>query len=116
VFKCSANKIRRLSLLSSFLENDVLQEIMNKCSQVRSLIRFHVAHKEAPHLPIFHSLRVLVLRCTCANLGFSNHHIKSIGSSLQLKYLEIGCPSITELPENIGGLQYFFFGHTWQQN
>ncbi|CAD6269921.1 unnamed protein product [Miscanthus lutarioriparius] len=54
VFKCSANKIRRLSLLSSFLENDVLQEIMNKCSQ----------------------------------------------------YLEIGCHSITELPETIGGLQY----------
>ena len=106
VFKCSGNKIRRLSLLSSFLENDVLQEIMNKCSQVRSLIRFHVAHKEAPHLPIFHSLRVLVLRCTCANLGINNHHIKSIGSSLQLKYLEIGCPSITELPENIGDLQY----------
>ncbi|XP_066356568.1 disease resistance protein RGA5-like [Miscanthus floridulus] len=106
VFKCSADKIRRLSLLSSFLENDVLQEIMNKCSQVRSLIRFHVANKEAPHLPIFHSLRVLVLRCTCANLGISNHHIKSIGSSLQLKYLEIGCHSITELPETIGGLQY----------
>lgn len=106
VYKCSANKIRRLSLLSSFLEDDVLQEIMNKCSQVRSLIRFHVAHKEAPHLPIFHSLRVLVLRCRCENLGLGNHHIKSIGSSLQLKYLEIGCPSITELPEEIGDLQY----------
>ncbi|RCV18500.1 hypothetical protein SETIT_3G305800v2 [Setaria italica] len=103
VYKWSTNKIRRLSLLSSFLENDVLQEIMNKCSQVRSLIRFHVVDKEAPHLPIFHSLRVLVLRCNC-NLG--NHHIKHIGSSLQLKYLEIGCPSITELPEKIGDLQY----------
>uniref|UniRef100_K3ZDG9 AAA+ ATPase domain-containing protein n=1 Tax=Setaria italica TaxID=4555 RepID=K3ZDG9_SETIT len=54
VYKWSTNKIRRLSLLSSFLENDVLQEIMNKCSQ----------------------------------------------------YLEIGCPSITELPEKIGDLQY----------
>lgn len=103
VYKCSTKKIRRLSLLSSFLENDVLQEIMNKCSQVRSLIRFHVVDKEAPHLPIFHSLRVLVLRCNC-DLG--NHHIKHIGSSLQLKYLEIGCPTITELPETIGGLQY----------
>ncbi|PAN20817.1 hypothetical protein PAHAL_3G413400 [Panicum hallii] len=103
VYKCSTNKIRRLSLLSGFLENDVLQNIMNKCAHVRSLIRFRVVDKEAPHLPIFHSLRVLVLRCTC-DLG--NQHIKYIGSSLQLKYLEIGCPSITELPNRIGDLQY----------
>ncbi|WVZ90282.1 hypothetical protein U9M48_036592 [Paspalum notatum var. saurae] len=102
-YKCSANKIRRVSLLSRFLENDVLQEIMNKCSQVRSLIRFHVVNKEAPQLPVFHCLRVLVLRCTC---GLGNQHIKHIGSSMQLKYLEIGCPSITELPERIGDLQY----------
>ncbi|TVU51738.1 hypothetical protein EJB05_03180, partial [Eragrostis curvula] len=80
------------------------QEIMNKCSHIRSLIRFRVVDKEAPHLPVFHSLRVLVLRCRCRSLG--NQHIRYIGSSFQLKYLEIGCPGITELPDEIGNLKH----------
>ena len=35
-----------------------------------------------------------------------NHHLANIGELLQLRYLSLSGTSITELPEQIGALQY----------
>uniref|UniRef100_A0A0E0FB55 NB-ARC domain-containing protein n=1 Tax=Oryza meridionalis TaxID=40149 RepID=A0A0E0FB55_9ORYZ len=101
VYKCSSSNIRRLSLQSSCVENDVMQDLMNKCSHIRSLSFFR-ENKETPHLPKFRYLRVLVFE-DCDSLG--NQHIKYLRFFCQLKYLRINSEGITELPDKIGDLK-----------
>lgn len=101
VYKCSSSNIRRLSLQSSCVENDVMQDLMNKCSHIRSL-SFFGENKETPHLPKFRYLRVLVFE-DCDSLG--NQHIKYLRFFCQLKYLRINSEGITELPDKIGDLK-----------
>lgn len=96
------NKIHRLSLQHNKVENEVAQNIIDNQLQVRSLNFFGPA-KQIPYLSKFYSLRVLVIEnCICVD----NQHIKNLGKFFQLKYLRIGCTSITKLPEDIADLQY----------
>ncbi|KAL6594386.1 hypothetical protein ACP70R_048579 [Stipagrostis hirtigluma subsp. patula] len=99
----SSNKIRRISLQSNCVGNEVMQDIMEKCSHVRSLLSFNGLDKKTHCLSRFYYLRVLVFEDTDGNLG--NQHIKNIGSFFQLKYLKIRSYGITELPSQIGDLQ-----------
>nr|ABA97409.1 disease resistance protein RPM1, putative [Oryza sativa Japonica Group] len=101
VYKCSSSNIRRLSLQSSCVENDVMQDLMNKCSHIRSLSFFR-ENKETPHLPKFRYLRVLIFE-DCDSLG--NQHIKYLRFFCQLKFLRINSEGITELPDKIGDLK-----------
>uniref|UniRef100_A0A0A9BBB9 Uncharacterized protein n=1 Tax=Arundo donax TaxID=35708 RepID=A0A0A9BBB9_ARUDO len=101
-YKSSSNSIRRLSLLSNCVGKEVMQEIMEKCLHIPSLVILHGLDKHTPHISKFQYLRVLVLEPGSGHLG--NQHIKYIGSFIQLKYLEIR-GGITELPDQIGNLQ-----------
>ncbi|KAL6641664.1 hypothetical protein ACP70R_019845 [Stipagrostis hirtigluma subsp. patula] len=102
-YKCSSNKIRRISLQSNCVGNEVMQDIMEKCSHVRSLLSFNGLDKKTHCLSRFDYLGVLVFEDSDKNLG--NQHIKYIGSFFQLKYLRIRSYGITELPDQIGDLQ-----------
>ena len=42
-----------------------------------------------------------------------NHHLANIGELLQLRYLSLSGTSITELPEEIGALQYLETLNLW---
>jgi len=97
------NKIRRLSVQSKHLGDEVMQEIMDKWSQVRSISFYGCEEQGIPHLHKLHSLRVLVFHYSNC-LG--NQHIKYIGSIFQLKFLSIHSLHITELPEDIGDLHH----------
>ncbi|XP_039839899.1 disease resistance protein RGA5-like isoform X1 [Panicum virgatum] len=96
-------KIRRLSVQSKHVGGEVMQDIMDKCSQVRSISFYGCKELGIPHLQKLHSLRVLVSNYY-SPLG--NEHIKFIGSMFQLKFLRISCLGITELPEEIGDLKH----------
>ncbi|EEC78789.1 hypothetical protein OsI_19036 [Oryza sativa Indica Group] len=101
-YKCSSNKIRRISIHSKCLEDEVMQEIMTNCLQVRSISFYGLQDQETSLLPTLNSLRVL---------AFENWHrrgsksIKHLGRFFQLTYLRINSRGIYELPEQIGGLQ-----------
>ena len=97
------NKIRRLSIQDEHVGDAVMQDIIDKWSQVRSMSFYGLHEQEIPCLQELNSLRVLVL--FDVNLG--NQHIKNIGSFFQLTFLSIGSESfITELPEDVGDLRY----------
>ncbi|KAL6905839.1 hypothetical protein ACP4OV_003440 [Aristida adscensionis] len=102
-YKCSSNKIRRISIQSNCMGNEMMQDIWEQCSQVRSLLTFDGLGKHAQDVLKFENLRVLDLKGREENLG--NEHIKYIGSLFQLKYLRISSRGVTELPDQIGGLQ-----------
>lgn len=102
--ECSSlpSKIRRLSLQSSDSEHSKILATAESKSHVRSLNVFG-ALKQIPPLVDFHALRVLDLsRCG----WLENKHINYIGSLFQLRYLHLASEKITELPEDIGNLQY----------
>ncbi|CAL5092876.1 unnamed protein product [Urochloa decumbens] len=92
-------KIRRLSVQSGHVRDEVKREVREKWSQVRSISFYKSQEKGIPHLPELHSLRVLV----CSGLW---QPVKCIGTFFQLTYLGIHCYDITELPEDIGNLQH----------
>jgi disease resistance protein RPM1 len=48
-----------------------------------------------------------VLDFTDCHILLENHHLANIGELLQLRYLSLRGTSITELPEQMGELQYF---------
>jgi hypothetical protein len=97
------HKIRRLSVQSEHVGNELMQEIMDKWSQVRSISFYGLQEEGIPHLQELYSLRVLVFHYS-SHLG--NQHVKHIGSFFRLTFLLIGCREITELPEGIGDLSY----------
>ncbi|KAB8117164.1 hypothetical protein EE612_058844 [Oryza sativa] len=101
-YKCSSNKIRRLSVHSKYLEDEVMQEIMTNCSQVRSISFYKLQDQEISLLSTLNSLRVLAFN-NSHHLG--NKSIKYLGRFFQLTYLSIASRGITDLPEQIGGLQ-----------
>ncbi|XP_052138077.1 disease resistance protein RGA5-like [Oryza glaberrima] len=101
-YKCSSNKIRRISIHSKCLEDEVMQEIMTNCSQVRSISFYGLEDQETSLLPTLNSLRVLAFE-NRYHLGSKS--IKHLGRFFQLTYLRINSPGIYELPEQIGGLQ-----------
>ncbi|RLN00295.1 hypothetical protein C2845_PM06G31910 [Panicum miliaceum] len=98
------HKIRRLSVQSKHFGDEVMQEIMDKWSQVRSISFYGCDEQGIPHLQKLHSLRVLVFSRYSYHLG--NQHVKYIGSMFQLKFLSISSPRITELPEDIRDLEH----------
>ncbi|CAL4905777.1 unnamed protein product [Urochloa decumbens] len=95
-------KIRRLSVQSEHLEDEMIQEIMDKWSQIRSISFYRFQEQGIPHMEKLQCLRVLVFEYGC-HLG--NQRIKYIGSFFQLTFLRIGSENITELPEDIGDLR-----------
>ncbi|CAN6343448.1 unnamed protein product [Urochloa humidicola] len=99
----SGLKIRRLSVQSEHLGDKLIQEIMDKWSQIRSISFYRFQGQGIPHLEKLHSLRVLVFEYGC---HLPNQHIKYIGSFFQLTFLSINSEGITELPEDIGDLRY----------
>uniref|UniRef100_A0A0D9XYE0 AAA+ ATPase domain-containing protein n=1 Tax=Leersia perrieri TaxID=77586 RepID=A0A0D9XYE0_9ORYZ len=101
-YKSSSNKIRRLSIHSNCVGDEVMQEIMRNCSQVRSISFYGLQDQGTCLLPNLNSLRVLAFE-NCRHLGYEN--IKYLGRFFQLTYLSITSDGITELPEQIGDLQ-----------
>jgi hypothetical protein len=79
-----------------------MQEIMGKCSQLRSL-NYYGVQDVGPDLQTLHCLRVLVFE-NCHGIG--TQHIKHLESFFRLAYLSISSDGITELPEQIGDLKY----------
>lgn len=95
-------RIRRLSLHCNNSEDALMPPTIIKPSSIRSVSIFGFT-KEVPNIMNFQALRVLDLHyCD----WMKNHHIVSIGSMLQLRYLVISSKYITELPEQIGNLQH----------
>jgi Leucine-rich repeat (LRR) protein len=99
----SGNQIRRLSVQTECMGDEVIQKIMDKWSQVRSISFYQMQEQGISDLKELQHLRVLVFHYV-RNLG--NQHIKYVGSLFQLKFLAISSLSVTELPEDIGNLRY----------
>ncbi|CAL4898485.1 unnamed protein product [Urochloa decumbens] len=95
--------IRRLSVQSEHVGDEVMQEIMDKWSQIRSISFYGLQEQGIPHLKELYSLRVLDFDYS-SHIG--NQHVKYIGSFFQLTFLRINCREVTELPEGIGDLRY----------
>jgi disease resistance protein RPM1 len=84
------------------------QKIANVAAQIMSHARslnVFGEFEQMPPLMNFRSLRVLDLRegSTC---WLGNKQIQTIGSLSRLRYLRLDSRGITELPEEIGKLQY----------
>ncbi|CAL4891506.1 unnamed protein product [Urochloa decumbens] len=98
-------KVRRLSIQSEQVGDEVMQEIMDKWSQVRSISFYGLRELGIPHLQLqeLYSLRVLDFDYS-SHLG--NQHVKDIGCFYRLTFLRIDSWEVTELPEGIGDLRY----------
>ncbi|KAG2558170.1 hypothetical protein PVAP13_8NG137200 [Panicum virgatum] len=97
------NKIRRLSL-QTWNEEDAEQLATMTVSHVRSLTVFNKALNLMPSLSTLPVLRALDLSgCRKVN----NQHCKDICNNLfHLRYLNISRTPITEIPKEIGNLQF----------
>jgi hypothetical protein len=82
---------------------EVMQEIMDKWSQVRSISFYGLQEQGILHLQELYSLRILVFYY---NSHLGNQHVKHIGSFFRLTFLGINSSEVTELPECIGDLKY----------
>ncbi|XP_051210651.1 disease resistance protein RGA5 [Lolium perenne] len=91
--------VRRLSLMGTE-DEEILEQL--DLSHARSIGAFGDI-KRLPPLGKSKSLRVLDVQ-GCYEL--QNHHIKDIERLYQLRYLDISGTGITELPKQIGELQY----------
>ncbi|KAM0908776.1 hypothetical protein ACQ4PT_015253 [Festuca glaucescens] len=91
--------VRRLSLTGSE-DEEILEQL--DLSHARS-IGASGNIERLPSLGKSKSLRVLDLQGCCK---LQNHHIKDIETLYQLRYLDLSCTGITELPRKIGELQY----------
>ena len=99
---CLPNRIRRLSLQTSNEEDVKLISTMSM-SHMRSLTVFKAAFNLLPALSNFPVLRVLDLS-GCRQVD--NHHFKDICNLFHLRFLGLWLTSITEIPEEIGNLQF----------
>ncbi|XP_048562113.1 disease resistance protein RGA5-like [Triticum urartu] len=94
------NRVRRLSLVG----NEDAQSIEQlDLSHARSLGAFGSSREYLPSLARLNALRILDIN-GCRGLG--NQHVKDIGRLLQLRHLDISLTGITELPKEIGDLEY----------
>ncbi|KAL6639071.1 hypothetical protein ACP70R_022801 [Stipagrostis hirtigluma subsp. patula] len=102
--ECNAkpDRARRLSLQSNRGKHPVKQVAMKFRSHIRSVSTFGRIN-QIPYLGGCKALRVLDFD-NCPWL--ENHHIRNIGDLVQLKYLRLSGARITELPHEIGCLQY----------
>lgn len=96
----SVSRVRRLSLMGNEDQESVEKLDL---SHVRSLGSFGYHLEYLPSLAKLNALRVLDL-CSCN--GLRNYHLKYIGRLFQLRYLNISLTNITELPREIGDLEY----------
>ncbi|XP_044354262.1 disease resistance protein RGA5-like [Triticum aestivum] len=96
----SVSRVRRLSLMGNEDQESVEKLDL---SHVRSLGSFGYHLECLPSLPKLNAHRVLDL-CSCN--GLRNYHLKCIGRLFQLRYLNISLTNITELPREIGDLEY----------
>ncbi|KAG2558492.1 hypothetical protein PVAP13_8NG270100 [Panicum virgatum] len=99
---CLRNRIRRLSLQTRNEEDVKLISTMSM-SHMRSLTVFKAAFNLLPALSNFPVLRVLDLS-GCRQVD--NHHFKDICNLFHLRFLGLWLTSITEIPEEIGNLQF----------
>jgi hypothetical protein len=70
---------------------EVMQEIMDKWSQVRSISFYGLQEQGILHLQELYSLRVLVFEY---NNGLGNRHVKYIGNFFRLTFLRINCREV----------------------
>uniref|UniRef100_K3Z400 NB-ARC domain-containing protein n=1 Tax=Setaria italica TaxID=4555 RepID=K3Z400_SETIT len=89
-YKVGGHTIRRLSVQSEHLGDEVIQEIMDKWSQVRSISFYGLQEQGIPHLQELYSLRVLKLP-------------PSIGRLQKLVRLLVS--NTVKLPDEVGDLQ-----------
>jgi hypothetical protein len=99
------SKIRRLSLQNIKSEGRRQVATMN-LSHLRSLIVSPEAFTLLPALSSFPVIRVLDL-CGCSQVD--NNHCKHICNLFHLRFLNLSCTSITEIPNEIGNLQLLQF-------
>ncbi|KAK1677123.1 hypothetical protein QYE76_037971 [Lolium multiflorum] len=102
----SERKYRRMSL--QYARKEELETTPPKCVsvlQVRSIAAFELAIDLMPPFSSFGVLRVLDLT-GCSLVGHRNLHLRELGSLLHLRYLGLAETGISELPEEIGKLQF----------
>ncbi|KAF8667526.1 hypothetical protein HU200_052722 [Digitaria exilis] len=88
-YNAGGHKIRRLSIQSKHVGDEVMQEIVGKWSQARSISFYELKQHGIPHLRDLN--------------GLGNEHVKFIGSLFQLTFLSIS--RITKLPSSTNRLQ-----------
>jgi Leucine-rich repeat (LRR) protein len=94
-------KVRRLSLQTS--KKDAKKMPTISFSSVRSLTVFSTTLSQLSDLSDFPVLRTLDLS-GCTEVG--DHHMKNICNLLHLRFLSLKDASITEIPKEIGKLQF----------
>ncbi|VAH25148.1 unnamed protein product [Triticum turgidum subsp. durum] len=100
----SDRKVRRLSLMGDGEQGNGIKPNKLDLSHLRSLSTFGYGFgKQVPFFLKSNALRVLDLE-GCR--GLKDHHLKNIGRFSQLRYLNIYDTGISELPGQIGDLQY----------
>ncbi|SPT21120.1 unnamed protein product [Triticum aestivum] len=99
------SKIRRLSIHSNVQQQKVAVDAIGRSELHARSLHVFGKFKQIPLVVNFLSLRVLDLReGSC--IWFGKKQIQNIGSLSQLRYLRLHSSEITELPEEIGMLQY----------
>ncbi|XP_044949062.1 disease resistance protein RGA5-like [Hordeum vulgare subsp. vulgare] len=98
----TSSKIHRLSVQTRN-EDDLKRLATMGLSHVRSLSVFGQDINLLPALSSFPVIRALDLSYC---LDVDNHHVKIICNLLHLRYLRLCNTSITEIPEEIGNLQF----------
>ncbi|KAF8776680.1 hypothetical protein HU200_003408 [Digitaria exilis] len=88
-YNAGGHKIRRLSIQSKHVGDEVMQEIVGKLSQARSISFYELKQHGIPHIRDLN--------------GLGNEHVKFIGSLFQLTFLSIS--RITKLPSSTSRLQ-----------
>ncbi|XBI81667.1 hypothetical protein VPH35_090523 [Triticum aestivum] len=98
----ASSKIHRLSVQNRN-EDDLKKLATMSLSHVRSVFVFGQDISLLPALSSFPVIRALDLSY-CLNVD--NHHVKIMCNLLHLRYLRLCNTSITEIPEEIGNLQF----------
>jgi hypothetical protein len=102
----SRSNVRRLSLQNA-IKGEIQTTPLGSVSmlQVRSIATYKTAIDLMPSFSSFGVLRVLDL--TNCNLGYHDHlDLRELGSLLHLRYLGLAYTETSELPEEIGNLQF----------
>lgn len=97
----AGGRIRRLSLTLNDDDQESVEQL--DLSHTRSLTVFGRVGNFRYSLEKLNALRVLDVK-GCFAIKY--HHMKDVGRLFQLRYLDISCTSITELPTQIGDLGY----------
>nr|UBY07453.1 NBS-LRR disease resistance protein [Dasypyrum villosum] len=104
----SESNVRRLSLQNKNDDHQAktLTNIMSM-SRVRSITIFPSAASIMPALSRFDVVRVLDLSdCDLGESSSLQHNLKDVGHLIHLRYLGLKCTGISELPAEIGNLQF----------